>query len=70
MKFQGGKDSRDILGSYYTQEEFAYEITQKAIEEFLDNNQEEIKELKIARAHTRLSDFTRSSSLSSKRERT
>ena len=48
VKFQGGKDSRDILGSYYTQEEFAYEITQKAIEEFLDNNQEEIKELKIA----------------------
>lgn len=48
VRFKGGKNNRDILGSYYTQEEFAYEITQKAIEEFLDNNQEEIKELKIA----------------------
>lgn len=48
VKFEGGKDNRDILGSYYTQEEFAYEITQKAIEEFLDDNKEEIKELKIA----------------------
>lgn len=49
VKFEGGKNNRDILGSYYTQEEFAYEITQKAIEEYLENNiSEEVNELKIA----------------------
>ena len=32
--FTGGKNNRDILGSYYTQEEFAYEITEKAINEY------------------------------------
>ena len=49
VKFEGGKNNRDILGSYYTQEEFAYEITQKAIEEYLENNiKEEVNELKIA----------------------
>lgn len=49
VKFEGGKNNRDILGSYYTQEEFAYEITQKAIDEYLENNsKDEIKELKIA----------------------
>ena len=49
VKFEGGKNNRDILGSYYTQEEFAYEITQKAIEEYLENNiGEEVNELKIA----------------------
>lgn len=49
VKFEGGKNNRDILGSYYTQEEFAYEITQKAIEEYLENNiREEVNELKIA----------------------
>lgn len=48
MKFEGGKNNRDILGSYYTPEEFAYEITQKAIEEYLENNiREEVNELKM-----------------------
>lgn len=48
VKFEGGKNNRDILGSYYTQEEFAYEITQKAIEEYLENNiREEVNELKM-----------------------
>ena len=37
VEFSGGKNSRDILGSYYTQEEFAYEITKKAIDEYLAN---------------------------------
>lgn len=32
--FAGGKNNRDILGSYYTHEEFAYEITKKAIEDY------------------------------------
>lgn len=32
--FEGGKNHRDILGSYYTQEGFAYEITKKAIQDF------------------------------------
>lgn len=27
--FSGGKNSRDILGSYYTQEDFAYEVVKK-----------------------------------------
>ena len=37
VEFSGGKNSRDTLGSYYTQEEFAYEITKKAIDEYLVN---------------------------------
>lgn len=37
IEFSGGKNSRDTLGSYYTQEEFAYEITKKAIDEYLAN---------------------------------
>lgn len=49
VKFEGGKNNRDILGAYYTQEEFAYEITRKAIEEYLENNRKEkVNELKIA----------------------
>lgn len=49
VKFEGGKNNRDILGSYYTQEGFAYEITQKAIDEYLENNSKaKIKELTIA----------------------
>lgn len=32
--FGGGKNSRDILGSYYTQENFANEITKKTIEDY------------------------------------
>lgn len=35
--FEGGKNSRDILGSYYTQEEFAYEITKKAMDDYLSD---------------------------------
>ena len=34
VSFSGGKNSRDVLGSYYTQESFAHEITEKAIQEF------------------------------------
>lgn len=37
VEFSGGKNSRDTLGSYYTQEEFAHEITKKAIDEYLVN---------------------------------
>ncbi len=33
--FEGGKNSRDVLGSYYTQENFAKEIARKAIDDFL-----------------------------------
>ena len=40
VNFNGGKNSRDVLGAYYTQEEFAYTITQKLIEEYLENNNE------------------------------
>lgn len=38
LEFAGGKNSRDTLGSYYTQEEFAYEITQKAINDYFKKN--------------------------------
>ena len=34
VEFAEGKNSRDILGSYYTQENFAYEITKKAIDDY------------------------------------
>lgn len=37
VEFSSGKNSRDTLGSYYTQEEFAYEITKKAVKEYLAN---------------------------------
>lgn len=37
VDFLVGKNNRDILGSYYTEEDFAYKITKKAIEEYLAN---------------------------------
>lgn len=37
--FGDGKNSRDILGSYYTQEEFAYEITEKAIDDYFSGQE-------------------------------
>lgn len=47
--FETGKNSRDILGSYYTQEEFANEITKKAIDDyFLDKKPSDGFRLKIA----------------------
>ena len=36
--FDNGKFSRDILGAYYTSEEFAYEITRKAIDDYIFEN--------------------------------
>lgn len=42
--FDGSKNNRDILGSYYTQERFAFEITKKAIEDYYkENNNMHIK---------------------------
>lgn len=38
LSFENGKNSRDILGSYYTQEEFAKTITRKAIDDFFSMN--------------------------------
>ncbi len=46
--FTGGKNNRDILGSYYTQEEFAYEITKKAIEDYCSAESLMTKCVKIA----------------------
>ncbi len=44
VSFDGGKNNRDILGSYYTQENFAYEITKKSIEDYhKENNNVNIK---------------------------
>lgn len=45
--FTGGKNSRDTLGSYYTQEDFAYEISKKAIEEYIANCSEESDKIKV-----------------------
>lgn len=36
VMFEGGKNSRDTLGAYYTQEDFAVEITRKAVKEYID----------------------------------
>lgn len=36
--FEGGKNGRDILGSYYTHDDFAEEITLKAIEDYITKN--------------------------------
>ena len=36
--FNGSKNNRDILGSYYTQEDFAYEITKKSIVDYCNRN--------------------------------
>ncbi len=46
--FEGGKNKRDILGAYYTQEDFAREITQKAMEEFFAKDPGEGQRIKIA----------------------
>lgn len=47
--FDGGKNNRDVLGSYYTQEDFANEITKKAIHDyFLDERKSKDSYVKIA----------------------
>lgn len=46
--FEGGKNNRDILGSYYTQEDFALEIVKKAINEYLADKKHSVDKLKIA----------------------
>lgn len=38
VSFDRSKNSRDILGSYYTQESFAYEITKKVIADYYKEN--------------------------------
>ena len=38
FSFEKGKNNRDILGSYYTQEEFAEIITRKAIDDYAECN--------------------------------
>jgi len=38
VSFDGSKNNRDILGSYYTQEKFAYEITKKTIADYHKEN--------------------------------
>ncbi len=48
VKFAGGKNSRDTLGSYYTQENFAYEIAKKSIEEYINNCPKVPEEISIA----------------------
>lgn len=38
ISFDGNKNNRDILGSYYTQEEFAYQITKKSIQDYREES--------------------------------
>lgn len=38
VTFENGKNSRDVLGSYYTQENFAEIITGKAMEDYINQN--------------------------------
>lgn len=38
VAFDGSKNNRDVLGSYYTQESFAYEITKKSIADYHNAN--------------------------------
>lgn len=46
--FGGGKNSRDILGSYYTQEDFAYEVVKKAVNDYLASNKDHAEKLRVA----------------------
>lgn len=46
--FNKGKNSRDILGAYYTQMNFAKEITDKAINDFITLNHDIDNTIKIA----------------------
>lgn len=46
--FNGGKNNRDVLGSYYTQEDFAYEVVKKSIDDYLIVDKSNAAELRIA----------------------
>lgn len=48
VSFSGGKNCRDTLGSYYTQEDFAYEIAKKTIEEYMSNFTNKPSEISVA----------------------
>jgi hypothetical protein len=47
--FEGGKNNRDVLGAYYTEENFAKEIARKAINDFLVSSKKN---------HIRIADFS------------
>lgn len=47
--FEGGKNNRDVLGSYYTEENFAKEIARKAINDFMISSKKD---------HVRIADFS------------
>lgn len=36
IRFINGKNGRDVLGAYYTNEDFAYEITKRALDQYID----------------------------------
>lgn len=46
--FSGGKNSRDILGSYFTREDFAYEVVKKAIDDYILSNDNRAQKLRVA----------------------
>lgn len=48
VAFEGGKNSRDVLGAYYTQENFAHEITRKAINDYFLHKQAKDENVRIA----------------------
>lgn len=45
--FSNGKNGRDILGSYYTSEKFAYEITKKVFTDYKKKNGKNINQLTV-----------------------
>ncbi len=46
--FEGGKKNRDVLGAYYTQKNFAHEITKKAIKDYFQHKQVKNNKIRIA----------------------
>lgn len=48
VAFECGKNNRDLLGSYYTREDFAYQITKKAINDYYLKNASKTELLRVA----------------------
>ncbi len=45
--FSKGKNGRDVLGAYYTSDRFAYEITQKALKDYVDKNKKDLNAITV-----------------------
>lgn len=47
ITFSGGKNGRDVIGAYYTQKEFAYEVVKKNIDDYIKYNGVTIGTLRV-----------------------